>query len=115
MRPALVTANPAANTRATPSRVMASSSICEQVFVSRGERVAEADHLKTIAVADKPDLHLAARFRDRALNRAHSRRAGSFLNVCVAGSIVIPAASSAVTPRNGSTPSGPKITPLLVS
>src|SRR2546422_5287233 len=33
--------------------------VVEQIFVSRGERVAKADHLKTIAVADEPDLHLA--------------------------------------------------------
>ena len=33
--------------------------VVEQIFVSRSERVAKADHLKTIAVADEPDLHLA--------------------------------------------------------
>src|SRR5512132_1815499 len=32
--------------------------VVEQILVGRGERIAEADHLKTIAVADEPDLHL---------------------------------------------------------
>src|SRR2546425_10106372 len=65
--------------------------VVEQVFVSRGERVAEADHLKTIAVADKPDLHLApARPAGRHLRKA--REAGYL----VVGSIDVlcPAAGS---------------------
>src|SRR5205814_10569815 len=63
----------------------------EQVFVSRGERVAEVDHLKTIAVADEPDLHLApARPGGRHLHKA--REAGYL----VVGSIDVlrPAAGS---------------------
>src|SRR5712691_3479335 len=63
----------------------------EQVLVSRGERLAEADHLKTIAVADKPDLHLApARPVGRHLRKA--REAGYL----VVGSIDVlcPAAGS---------------------
>src|SRR5438552_516913 len=53
--------------------------VVEQIFVSRGERVAKADHLKTIAVADEPDLHLAPA---RSVGR-------HLLKACEAGYLVV--------------------------